>query len=178
MEWLNEILKDEELTKKIKEELPKHFIPKNKFNEVNDQLKETKGQLSERDTQLKELGGKAKGNEELENTIKELQSTNETVQKEYEQKLQEQAFDYKLEQQLANEKARNPKAVKALLDMDTIKLDGDNLKGLEEQMKQLKENESYLFEQVEEKKPSFTKGENKVEEPSKADAWIDAFKKI
>ncbi|WP_199775443.1 phage scaffolding protein, partial [Microbulbifer pacificus] len=46
-------------------------------------------------------------------------------------------------------KVKNVKAIKALLDMDTIKLDGDALKGLDEQLNSLKENESYLFEQEE-----------------------------
>ena len=36
-------------------------------------------------------------------------------------------------------------AVKALLDMDKVKLDGDQLLGIDEQLKALKESDSYLF---------------------------------
>ena len=43
-------------------------------------------------------------------------------------------------------KARNPKAVKALLDMESVELDGDEVKGIDEQIDQLVENEPYLFE--------------------------------
>ena len=50
------------------------------------------------------------------------------------------------------EKVKNIKAVKALLDIDSIKLDGDKLLGLDDQLNGLKENESYLFEQ--EQKPN------------------------
>lgn len=43
-------------------------------------------------------------------------------------------------------KAKNPKLAKAALDMSVIKLDGDNLLGLTEQLDKLKESDSYLFE--------------------------------
>ena len=55
---------------------------------------------------------------------------------------------------LTGAKGKNPKAIKALLDMDKISLDGETLKGLDEQLNLLKTNESYLFET-----------ETKVEQP-------------
>ena len=56
---------------------------------------------------------------------------------------------------LTGAKGKNPKAIKALLDMDKIKLDEEGLKGLEDQLASLKTNESYLFET-----------ETKIEQPS------------
>ena len=47
---------------------------------------------------------------------------------------------------LTGAKGKNHKAIKALLDMDKIKLDEEGLKGLEDQLASLKTNESYLFE--------------------------------
>lgn len=122
-----------------------NWFPKEKFNEKNDEVKDLKKQLKDRDTQLEDLGKKVKGNEELENQIKDLQKANEDTAKEYQDKLNKQAFDFALERSLADAQAKNPKAVKALLNAEAIKLDGDKLLGLEEQLKALKESDSYLF---------------------------------
>lgn len=50
--------------------------------------------------------------------------------------------------------AMNNKAIKALLDMDAIKYENDNLVGLEEQLKALRETDVYLFKSEETPKPS------------------------
>ena len=47
---------------------------------------------------------------------------------------------------LVEAKAKNPKLAKAALDMSVIKLDGDKLLGLTEQLDTLKESDAYLFE--------------------------------
>ena len=47
---------------------------------------------------------------------------------------------------LVGAKAKNPKLAKAALDMSVIKLDGENLSGLSEQLDKLKESDGYLFE--------------------------------
>lgn len=51
-----------------------------------------------------------------------------------------------LDMALVGNKARNAKAVKALLNMDEIKLDGDKLLGLDSQLEKLKAESAYLFE--------------------------------
>lgn len=43
-------------------------------------------------------------------------------------------------------RAKNPKLAKAALDMSVIKMDGENLLGLTEQLDKLKETDGYLFE--------------------------------
>lgn len=48
--------------------------------------------------------------------------------------------------ELVARKAKNPKLVKAALDMSIIKLDGDKLIGLSEQLDKLTESDGYLFE--------------------------------
>nr|WP_289038270.1 phage scaffolding protein [uncultured Allobacillus sp.] len=136
-----------------------------KVDTLQEQIDDYKEQISDRDKQLEELGEKAKGNEELTQQIEELKQQNETTKNEYEQKLQQQAFDHTLENSLTGAKVKNTKAVKALLDMDTIKLDGETLKGLDDQLNSLKESDPYLFEeeQTEEPpKPSFTTGQHQT----------------
>ncbi|MDV2883829.1 phage scaffolding protein [Alkalihalophilus pseudofirmus] len=122
-----------------------NWFPKSKFDEVNDDNKELKKQLKDRDAQLDELSQKAKGNEDLTKQIQDLQDANKATVADYESKLQKQAFDSKLNDALRDAKAKNPRAVKALLDTESIKLDGDKLLGLEDQLKALRESDDYLF---------------------------------
>src|SRR5690625_1099203 len=66
-----------------------------KTETLESQIDDYKKQLEERDTQLNELSEKAKGNEELTAQINELKEQNETTKTEYEEKLQQQAFEHK-----------------------------------------------------------------------------------
>lgn len=54
--------------------------------------------------------------------------------------------DAALDRALLSAKARDVRAVKPLLDLDAVKLDGDKLIGLEEQLTSLKADHDYLFE--------------------------------
>lgn len=51
---------------------------------------------------------------------------------------------------LVEAKVKNPKLARAGLDMSVIKLDGDNIIGLSEQLDKLKETDGYLFDTVDE----------------------------
>lgn len=123
-----------------------NWFPKDKFDQVNSDNKELKKQLKERDEQLTDLQSKAAGNEELTKQITQLTEQNKQTAKEYQDKLDKQAFDFALKEALTGAKAKNPKAVEALLNREAIKLDGDKLLGLEEQLKNLKESDAYLFD--------------------------------
>lgn len=54
-------------------------------------------------------------------------------------------FGYILDSALKSAGAKNTKAVKALLNDDGLKLNGESIVGLEEQIKAIKENNGYLF---------------------------------
>src|SRR5699024_2639752 len=116
-----------------------------KADELESQIEDYKQQISERDTLLEEL--KKVDAEGLQAKIDELQQQNETTKTEYEEKLQQQAFDHALDSSLSAAKARNIKSVKANLDLDTIKLKDGELSGLKEQLENLKESDAYLFEE-------------------------------
>ncbi len=122
-----------------------NMIPKHRFDEVNEEKNELKKQLAERDAQLKELKAKAAGNEELTAKITDLEKLNKTTKDEYEAKMAALRKETAIELKLKDEKAKNVKAVKALLDLGKVSLDGDNLVGLDEQLKGLRESDAYLF---------------------------------
>ncbi|WP_404293182.1 phage scaffolding protein [Cytobacillus kochii] len=121
-----------------------NWIPKDKFNDKLEDIKNLKEQITSRDDQLEEL--KKVDAEALQQKIQELQEENNNTKTEYEDKLQKQTFDYALKDALTEAKVRNPKAAKALLDLESIKLDGDKLLGLDAQINTIKESDPYLFE--------------------------------
>lgn len=175
LEELIEMGLDEETAKKVlkayQDSLKDKYIPIERFNEVNEEKKELKTQIEERDTQLKELKVKAAGNEELTNKITELENLNNQTKEEYETKIAALRKETSIELALKDEKAKNIKAVKALLDLEKVSLDGDNLIGLDEQLKALKEKESYLFgeDTIRGREPN--KDNNPVGDEYKSNPW-------
>lgn len=103
-----------------------------------------KEQLTERDEQLETLSKvDAEG---MQAEIDRLKIENTETATKGQEKLDAQSFDHALKDALTGAKVRNPKAVKALLDTDSIKLDGDKLLNLDSQLEALKASDAYLFE--------------------------------
>jgi len=67
------------------------------------------------------------------------------MQKDFEVKLKQERLNAAVETALIKAKAKNPATVKALLKMDAISLDGDNVIGLKDQLETIIKDESYLF---------------------------------
>lgn len=148
-----------------------------KVDTLEAQLNDLKNQIKDRDAQLEDLAEKAKGNEDLLKQINDLKDLNEKTAKDYRDKLDAQKLEFAIERSLAEAKARNPRAVKALLDTEAIKLDGDTLLGLEEQLKSLQESDSYLFGDGE---PAGLKGRkpNDNNEPPKTGVTKEQFNQM
>lgn len=127
------------------------MIPKARLDEKIAELKTAQDLVAERDKQIEKLGKDAKGNEELQAQIAQLTEDNKKAAEEYEAKLHKERFDTALEKALTGAKARNLKALTSLLDLDKVKLEDKELKGLDEQLTALKESDSYLFDIEEDK---------------------------
>ena len=137
----------------------KGFIPKARFDEVNNAKKQAEKDLSERDKQLETLKNSTGDVETLKNTIKQLQDENKASKEQYEANISKIKLDNAIDNALGNAKAKNSRAVRALLDMEKIKFENETLSGLDEQLKALKEAEDskFLFEEIKEPaKPSFS----------------------
>jgi hypothetical protein len=153
MDWLKELLKKAGIEEgkldgviaDINKELPKHFIPKDKYNEVAEAKKKLEADLQARDTQLEELKKAAGTSEELKAQIEQLQAENQKAAEEWQAKMAQMQLNFAIEKALAAAKAKNAKAVKALLDMEKVKLDGEQLLGLEDQLKAIQQSDPYLF---------------------------------
>ncbi|RLJ90127.1 phage scaffolding protein [Planococcus citreus] len=140
------------------EESDKEKVPRSRLNDKIAEVKDLEGQLKDRDKQLDDLSKTAKDSADLTAEINRLKDENATQATEYQTKLQQQALDAKLNEALHGAKAKNPRAVKALLDAEQIKLDGEKLLGLDDQLSALKESDAYLF--AEEETPAGLKGRN------------------
>lgn len=121
------------------------MVPKRRLDEVITERNRYKEQVAERDTQLADLGAKAKDHDTLRVQIAELQAKNKQAAEDYEKQLKDQRFAFAIERAVAKADARNVKAVVALLDTSKISLDGENLLGFDEQIAALKKSDPFLF---------------------------------
>ena len=134
LDWLKTILGEaysEEIDKKVSEEIGKNFVARADFNTLNTEKKNLADTVKERDKQLETLKASTGDVEALKNQIATLQTENATAAKAHEAK------------------AKNVKAVKALLDLDKAELDADGtVKGLTDQIKKLAEapDSGFMFE--------------------------------
>lgn len=108
-----------------------------------------KTQVGDRDKQLETLKASAGDNADLKKQIEDLQTENATAKENHESELNQLKIDFAVEKALTGAKAKNVKAVKALLELDDAKLDKDgNVKGLAEQIEKLTSGDDtkFLFE--------------------------------
>lgn len=107
-----------------------------------DTYKSTVGDYEKQLAELKKAAG-AGDNETLTSKIAELQAANKKAA----QDIVQLKLDSAVELGLANAKAKDPKAVRGVLDMSKIKLNDKNeVEGLAEQLKDLQKTHDYLFE--------------------------------
>ena len=133
------------ITAKMKEEK----IYTTSLENADERYTKLKGQKADLDEQIKaanttitELKKNNKDNEALQQTIQDHEATIENLKKESAQK----DFNYALDSVLKDNKCKNAKALKALLDLDNIKFNEGKLEGLEGQLTALKESDGYLFD--------------------------------
>lgn len=147
------------------------FVDVQKHNETVEKLNTANNTI----TGLKETVSKFDGVDVdgLKNTIADLESK-------YNTDIAAVKLDSAVNMALVEAKAKNPKLAKAALDMSLIKMDGDNLLGLTEQLDNLKKSDAYLFEE-EKQEPTkeggarfFTGGNHSGNEGS-SDKFLDAL---
>lgn len=151
-------MKKEELLKKVEgltddvaEKVLKAFegyVPKARFDEVNEAKKNAEALVKERDTQIEKLKEDNKGNEDLKNQIAKLQDDNKKAVEAKDAEIKKIKIDNAVNTALIGAGAKNTKAVLALLKLDGAELaDDGTVKGLSEQIDALKkaEDSSFLF---------------------------------
>lgn len=164
---------DEELAAKCEtasqEEL-KGYIPKARFDEVNNEKKKLENDVKDRDSQLETLKNSTGDVDAMKKQIETLQADNKAKDEAHAAEIHNLKVNAAIDAALTGANAKNLVAVKALLkDMDKAELDADgSIKGLAEQIAALQKSDEYLFEAKSSKKMKGAKpGESGNEEGDK-----------
>nr|DAG72565.1 MAG TPA: minor structural protein [Caudoviricetes sp.] len=124
----------------------KGYVPKARFDEVNEAKKKAEAMLTDRDKQLEELRKSAGDNEDLKNQIAELQRTNAATVKQHEVEMRQLRRDGIDSQLIMAAGAKNPKTVAALFEALDDKLDEEAYRAArQKQVDEIKKNNDYLF---------------------------------
>lgn len=153
--------KRKELGKKDFEDVSNgSFVPKKKYDDAKQEAKTYKGQVEERDKQIKDLNEEYKDVDGLKDKLSTLEKDNKTQKENYENQLNEIAFNNALEKGLSSFNVKDKTLIMALLNKDNLKVDGENIIGLKEQIEPLQKSHEYLFEKVINGTQSFNLGGN------------------
>ncbi|WPS88604.1 phage scaffolding protein [Brevibacillus halotolerans] len=141
-------LSDEQITKIMGgvDEKYKGYVPKHRFDEVNEAKKQLETDLKDRDKQLTDLKKSVGDNEDLKKQIETLQNDNKTKDEQYQTKIKDMQVSTAIKLALAGE-AHDPELIAGLLDKSKIEINDDGtLKGgLDDQVKALRESKAFLF---------------------------------
>lgn len=152
MEWLKELLKNagvediDSLEQAISKELPKYFKPAKEFNDINEKLKLAEGEKKTLEEDKKKIEGEYENFKKGSISQADYEAKKKEIETNSKAEIEKVRLDSKIELAISNAKAKNVKSVKANLNLDNIKLDGDKLLGFDDQIEALKKSDAYLFE--------------------------------
>ena len=152
MDWLKELLKNagvenvDDLESKISKELPKYFKPAKEFNEINDELKLVKGEKKTLEDDKKKIEDEYNNFKKGSISQADYEAKKKEIEDNSKAEIEKVRLESKIDLAINNAKAKNVKSVKANLDLDKIKLDGDKLLGFDDQIEALKKSDAYLFD--------------------------------
>jgi small-conductance mechanosensitive channel len=143
-EFLEELKLEKELIDKIMAENGKDIeAEKAKVTTKSAEIDGLKTQLNEANKQIESFKGM--DIEGIKKAADEYKTKAEQAEVEAKKQIEKLQFEYSLESELQKAGARNPKTVKALLNMESLKNADGAIIGLKEQLEKLKTDEAYLF---------------------------------
>lgn len=134
------------------------YIPKARFDQVNQEAKTYKGQVDEREKQIIKIKEEYKDVDGLKEKLEKLELENKTQKETHEGELAKIAFDNALEKGLNAFNVKDKTLIMAKLNKENLKVDGENIIGLKEQIEPLQKSHEYLFEKVVKGTSSFNSG--------------------
>ncbi len=147
LEWLKEILGDsytEEIDKKVSAEIGKAFVAKGDFDAKNTEAKSFRNQLNEANKTIE--GFKAMDIDGIRREAEEWKAKAEQAEKDAAAQVAAVRFDARLDTAITKARGRSTKAIKALLDVDTLRASKDPDKDIGAALEQLAKESNYLFD--------------------------------
>lgn len=140
-------LEDSVIDQIMKDGINKNFIPKHRFDEVNEELKSQKDLVIERDKQIKDLSKFEGDNKALKTKIDELETANKEKAAEYEANLKTVKLENAIKNALKDQVQEGYlDIVEGLIDKSIITLKDDGtVSGLQEQIDAKKADKPLLF---------------------------------
>lgn len=142
-------LTEEQVTKFVTECITDKFIPKHRFDEINQKNSQLEQTVSERDKQIKELSKFEGDNATLKEQIEKLQEENKQKDEQNQKAITELKMQNAISQALSGKVQQGYNdIVENLIDKSliTIKADG-TISGLDEQIIKLQQDKPLLFEE-------------------------------
>ena len=123
------------------------YVPKDRFDQVNQQSKDYKEQVSERDRQIESLKNEFKDVDGLKDKVEQLTRDNAKQKEDYENQIKTINFNNALKASLSSYKCKDEDYLMSKIDRNSIKLNSDGtILGLKEQVEAFKKGHEYLFE--------------------------------
>ena len=117
-----------------------------RYNKLQEQKKQLEEASKTYQKQLEKLTKNDADVEALNKLVEQLQLSNKELETNHKQEMDRLQFNFALDSALTNAKSKNNKALKALLDVDSIKYQEGKFEGLQEQIEALQKDASYLFD--------------------------------
>ena len=147
-----------------------------RYNKLQEQKKQLEEASKGYEKQLKDLSKNNADVEALNKMVEQLQLSNKELEANHKLEMEKLQFDFALDKGLTDAKCKNNKALKALLDMNSIKYQEGKLTGLQEQIEALQKDASYLFDiETTPGGSGFNPQGGNV--PEEKDAFLQAFRK-
>lgn len=146
-EFLTSLGLGDDAVDKIMAEHGKDVNPlKEKITSLEAEISANKQTISDRDTQLDELKKSAGDSEKLQKQIEKLQEENKQAAEKHAADMKAVKLDNAVKLALTNAKVKDIDMLRVKLNLDGAEMDGDVVKGLEEQITKLKESHPYMFD--------------------------------
>lgn len=147
LEWLKGILGDsytEDIDKKVSAEIGKAFVSKSDFDTKNTEVKTLKKNLDDANKKIQDF--ESMDIETVRKEAADWKKKAEDAEKEAAEQVAAVRFDAQLDAAISKAKGRSTKAIKAMLDMDSLKASKDQEKDISAALEQLAKDSDYLFE--------------------------------
>lgn len=133
-----------------------------KLDNANSDKEALATRVKERDDKIASLGETAGASEKLKEQVSQLQNSIKEKDDAHASELAKNKLDSAVKLALVEANVHDPNDVISQIDLETVKLEDGKVKGLDEQIKSVKESKPYLFkEEAEQPKPgikAFKKG--------------------